>query len=328
VITLALHGEVLVGGWSAAQSHDEKPLSVRYTAETATAALHAIDDLHEDVRAVGACLFEALVHRPPTAGARDPFADVATTEGVRLSPRVCALIRRALRTTKAGGYRSMAELHQAIEACLTEELVETHPSSPARYRHRNRWLRRGAVAACLAMAGTALWMLPHWLNPGDSWSSEIAGESFSDDSWRSRWSGGDAWTVQDGRLVSQGADSSRLTLRQRVSVPVAIEYTARFDPGQRPGDLSVVWSEGGSGGAAAGARTFSIQAGAYDNSYCGIFLQPGDRRLLERAVGTAIGFNRSRTPQRHEPLDPAGSPFGARQPRCCRGRPGRRGGFR
>jgi tetratricopeptide (TPR) repeat protein len=140
-----------------------------------------------------------------------------------------------------------------------------------------RWLWLGVLIVGLAVVAAA-WLMPHCRNPVGSWRTEIASEDFSDDSWRIRWSGSDAWTVQAGRLVSTGAAESKLTLRQRVSVPVAIEYTARIQTGQRPGDLSVVWSEGGAD-AANGARTFLIQAGAYDNSYCGIFLQPGNRRL-------------------------------------------------
>lgn len=290
IITLAMHGEVLVGGWEAARSHLESPLSGRYTAEIGPGALHAIDDLHVDIRSVGACLFEALVRRAPAADASDPFADVGTAEGALLSPRVCALIRCAMRSSKSGGYRSMAEAHRALEHCIADELAEMTPAGAGRYRRPQRWVARIAIGAALAAGVAALWILPHWRNPGDSWSDKVAAEDFSDDSWRVRWSGSDAWTMQNGRLVSTAATSARLTLRQRVSVPVAIEYTAQIQVGQRPGDLSVVWSEGGTEGAGtgqravAGARTFSIQAGAYDNSYCGIFLQPGDQRLAHNTL--------------------------------------------
>lgn len=144
---------------------------------------------------------------------------------------------------------------------------------------RSGSLRGPLIVASALAAGLVLYMLPYWRNPGDSWRNEIAHETFSDDSWRSRWSGSDAWTRQDGRLVSKERGASQLTLRRRVSVPVAIEYTGQIQPGARPGDLSVLWSEGGPDDPVAGARTFAIQAGAYDNCYCGIFIQPGDQRL-------------------------------------------------
>jgi hypothetical protein len=290
VITLALHGEVLVSGWEAARSHQDHPLSGRYTTEAGPGALHAIDDLHVDIRSVGACLFEALVRRPPTPAVSDPFTDVGTAEGSLLSPRVCTLIRCAMRSSKSGGFRSMAELHRAIEHCIADEIAVTNPAGFGRYRRPNRWIARIALGAALVAGVGALWVLPHWRNPGDSWSDTVASEDFSNDSWKIRWSGSDAWTVQQGRLVSSAADSARLTLRQRLSVPVAIEYTAQIQAGKRPGDLSVVWSESGADGTGTGqrtvngARTFSIQAGAYDNSYCGIFLQPGDQRLAHNTL--------------------------------------------
>ncbi len=288
VIVLALHGEVLIGGWSEAMTMQPHPLTIRLGAGRAAGALPELDDLHVDVRAVGACLFEALVWRAPSAGA-DPFADVGPSEGARLSPRLCALIRRALRSDRATGFRGILELRSAIERCAAEELIATSPEGAGRYRRPRRWPARVAIAAGLAALAAAAFVLPHWRYPADSWRTEIVRESFSDESWRERWSGGDAWVMNGGRLVSSGRDDSRLTLRKRLSVPVAIEYTAQIQPGQRPGDLSVVWSESGADGRGTGnklvpgARTFSIQAGAYDNSYCGLFQQPGDRRLAHSA---------------------------------------------
>jgi hypothetical protein len=295
VIVLALHGEVLIGGWSEAAALQPHPLTVRLGAGRAAGAQPEIDDLHVDVRAVGACLFEALVWRPPTAGAADPFADVGAAEGARLSPRLCALIRRALRSDRATGFRGMPELRSAIERCAAEELIAASPESAGRYRRPRRWPTRVAIAAGLVALAAAAFVLPHWQHPADSWRTEIARESFSDDSWRERWSGGDAWVVNGGRLVSSGRDDSRLTLRKRLAVPVAIEYTAQIQAGQRPGDLSVVWSESGADGPGTGqrlvpgARTFSIQAGGYDNSYCGIFQQPGDRRLAHSVLQLETG---------------------------------------
>lgn len=276
-ITLALHGEVLVGAWEAAARHDEHTLSSRYTATTTR--LQAVDDLHGDIRAVGACLFEALVRRPP-AGAGDPFEEVGEAEGALLSPRICALIRGAMRSSSSGGFRSMADLHAAIARCIAEETAAAAVPAACRYRPARRWAGAAIACAGLAAAAAALWLLPHARNPGDSLRTLVASEDFADESWRSRWSGSDDWTVQDGRLVSTSYDSARLTLRRRLSVPVVIEYTGRIIDGQRPGDLSVIWSEGGAGAQAdKGARTFLIQAGAWDNSYCGIFLQPGGQRL-------------------------------------------------
>lgn len=283
-ITLAAHGEVLIGGWDASFTLDQSPISVRYAKEHTSSLLLGLDDMHSDIRAVGACMFESLVRRPPTMGRSDPFADITPADGALLSPRVCALIRRAMGTNKAGGFRSMADLRRTIETCMAAELTETRTAVPGRFHGRKRIVRAVAAAIAVAAVGIAVVIVPHWRNPGDTLNSQITTESFSDESWRSRWSGSDNWATVGGRLVSTANDSARLTLRQRVSIPVAIEYTAQIQEGQRPGDLSVIWSESGAEvssdpKAALGARTFAIQAGAWDNSYCGIFLQPSGQRL-------------------------------------------------
>lgn len=287
-ITLALHGEVLVDGWSAAQQRRQRPQTVRWTGGTPPPPSQ-LDDQHIDLRAIGTCLFEALVLRPPTAGAEDPFADVTPAEGVRLSERICALVRRALRSGGGSGFRNMAELRLALEECAAEELTAVRVSATRRWRRQRGRAWQATAAVLLAAAVAAGWWAASRQRGGGEWNLVVA-ETFEDDVWRTRWSGAGAWVVRDGMLISTAKDSARLNLRQRLHVPVAIEYTGRMLLGQRPGDLSVVWSEGGAEGQgtqgqkAAGARSFSIQAASNDNSYFGIFEQPGYRRLAHNPL--------------------------------------------
>lgn len=98
---------------------------------------------------------------------------------------------------------------------------------------------------------------------------------------------GSMWQVRDGRLVSTASEEALLVFRERLSVPVAIEYTGQILPGERPGDLSVVWSEDETpdqGSATSGttprpSRSYRLQAAAYENSYCAITSDPGNQRL-------------------------------------------------
>lgn len=269
-ITLAPYGEVLVGGWEQGANADGETLSRRYTG-TAT-RLQALDDLHIDLRAVGLCLFEALVRRPPRADG-DPFADVGEVEGALLCPRVCTLIRTAMRSGSSSGFRSAEELHRALADCIAAEAGDAAPATRYRPGRRRSVLLAGALIA-IAIAGWLAW--PARTHGGTGLIS-LAREDFADDGWRSRWSGTEGWVVRDGRLVSAADFSAKLTYRRRLHVPVILEYTGCIQDGQPPGDLSVVWSEAGASERVG--RTFQIQAGARDNSYCCIVLQPDGQRL-------------------------------------------------
>ncbi len=273
VITLAQYGEVLVGGWQYTASQKGTTLSRRYTATTTR--LQVLDDLHGDLHAVGACMFEALVRRPPCRDG-DPFAGIGETEGALLSPRICSLIRSAMRSANDSGFRSAEELHRAIVQCIAAEIADAVP--PRRCLPARFWrLGLATAGVCLVIALAAAWLAV----PGDQADEtrlvDVTKETFADDSWRSRWSGTDDWTVRNGRLISTTEGSARLTYRHRLSVPVVIEYTGSMLDGHPAGDLSVIWSEDLTAGR--GTRIFQIQAGAFDNSHCCIQLRPDNLRL-------------------------------------------------
>lgn len=105
--------------------------------------------------------------------------------------------------------------------------------------------------------------------------SEVLVEDFADPTWKNRW-GEPAnfhgmFKTEGDRLVSTAARSANLYYKQRLTVPVAIEYTGEMLPGSEPCDLSVTWNEGapigleGSEEKPKAMRSLGVQSGGYGN---------------------------------------------------------------
>jgi tetratricopeptide (TPR) repeat protein len=106
------------------------------------------------------------------------------------------------------------------------------------------------------------------------WGVPVLVEDFSDPAWKNRWaeqpSHHGMFTVKDGRLVSIAERSANIHLKQRLTTPVAIEYTGEMLPGSEPCDLSMTWNEGGPAGIddsnTKGQRNVVVQSGGYGNT--------------------------------------------------------------
>ncbi len=282
-ITIALHGDVVVDGW-----------------ESSIEAAAGTDAMQSDIRAVGACLFEILALRPATPGG-DPFRDLTPAEEIQVPEATMPLVRRALASNAVGGYRNMGELRQDVaRVCDSLRLAAYAADAPPRLGRRGRRVLVATMVALLAgLGGVAAWRSyhAHAAAAGPQWEAPTVREDFADEGWRARWRApvdemGAMWQVREGRLVSTAAESANLIFRQRLSVPVAIEYTGQILPGERPGDLSVIWSEdevAAVRGQPSKARSYRIQAAAYENSYCGIFGNPGEQRLAYAPLQVSPG---------------------------------------
>jgi len=116
-----------------------------------------------------------------------------------------------------------------------------------------------------------------------TWGRPLAEVDFSNTSWKTGWDSIGRWEQRDGRLVSAGAKECAMYFKRRLSPPVAIEYTGRFDA-EHQGDLSVWWCEDDPAGVRPGdnsidaTRSWWIQAGAYDNSWCCVWQTPARLR--------------------------------------------------
>ncbi len=175
---------------------------------------------------------------------------------------------------------------------------EAATNQPTQVRRSCRWSAIGWVVLGILLAtGAVAAQRSFRAAPSEpTWGTPIALERFDDASWRSRWqSDGDAnWEVRDGRLVSTAANRALLIYRQRLTPPVAIEYTGQIQPGSRACDLSVWWTE--REGVLAdpakfevGARSWQVQAGAFENQFCAIFRNPGEQRMAYNPVRLVPG---------------------------------------
>jgi hypothetical protein len=295
-IQLGSFGQVVIGNWQAAMTGNERPMTQRFIASSASSPSakesQSLDDLHADVRGVGACLFEALAFRSPARLADDMLGPVTAAERKRIPAPLEGIIRHALGSDKATGYRGMAEFGQDLARFLSNEQLAGY--DPGLGNRLGIWIygrRKRLIAAVLAvvLVGVAVFVVREHLHRINRWGKPIVIETFSDESWRERWAETPAgcFDSTDGRLVSRSPRSARLVYRQRLTTPVAIEYTGQILPKARPGDLSVWWSEHEGvltdpdrlGGDKRTTRVYQIQAGAWENSWCAIFQQPDNRRV-------------------------------------------------
>ncbi|HAT10153.1 MAG TPA: hypothetical protein DCS97_06085 [Planctomycetes bacterium] len=292
VIVVGLHGEVVLGNWRAAMVAHERPATLRYVADLQPTQSHDLDDLHTDIRAVGRCLYEALTLEAYPKDAADPAAALASEVAQGLPPRASAVIRRAVGSDRVNGYRSTAELRVDLDRAAAE--IETSFQQP-RLTASRPTSRRAWLAACLGLVLGGLAVGVYQLLPRapkeTGWGQPIALERFDDANWRDRWlpDGDEQWELRQGRLVSTAPARALLVYRQRLTPPIAIEYTGQILPGERACDLSVWWSEREGvltdpAKFADGARNWQIQAGAYENQFCAIFRNPGEQRMAYNAL--------------------------------------------
>ncbi|MBN8524172.1 MAG: hypothetical protein J0M02_02425 [Planctomycetes bacterium] len=280
-IILGWHGKVVVQGWEKAVEEAERPATMRFVAQAQSPRIIALDDLHTDVRAVGRCLFSALVWSEFPAGEWRLDED----ERARMPPQLEAVIRYAVTSDRTLGYRSIEELGDDLAQYL-------HGVAPSAYRPGG-WIRmRGWMAGHPGLTAAGVLLLVGACTAGaaalllarharEAWGPPVVEETFADESWRTRWieDSKGAFSIENGKLVTQAPRHANLIFRQRLTTPVAIEYTGQILPGSAPCDLSVVWSERDAlpetpNRFTTNSRAYLIQAGAHDNAFCGIIQIP------------------------------------------------------
>lgn len=298
-ILLGWHGQVVIDGWHGALARSERPETLRFVADARPSEAIALDGLHEDIRAAGACLWTALTLREPAPTEDDPAGPVPTAVSMRVPQALEAVARRALTSDAARGYRSIAALADDLTLYVEGRVpVAWRPGPLLRLR---RWLgaHRRAVLATAAVLLPAL-AVGAVLAVGvqrerRTWGDPVAAPSFADDAWRRDWratQGG--FERRGGALASTGERASVLMYARRLTPPVAIEYTGLIPPGSRPGDLSVWWSEHDDAladpvVASNLRRGLVVQAGAYENSFCAIYAHPGYERLARANRQLTLG---------------------------------------
>jgi len=268
LIILTDDDQVVIEGWGKAMGLVDKPPSMR------------TDDLQRDIRSLGSCLFFALAGAPP------PIVDghlgaLPPEHAVRIPGMLLATIRKAIASSAAGGFSSMAELRGELIGFLAGRAPQMPDAVDSAW---GGWRRAAAILLLLVLAaGTVLAVNWRSLSSYATWGKPLVDDDFADAgpqaAWKSRWTTRGDWQHTGGRLVSDASYDCAALFRQRLSPPVAIEYTGFLPSNVRPGELSVWWCEGDPfsvrwGDDVDNTRSWFVQAGAYDNSWSSITQTP------------------------------------------------------
>lgn len=279
-ILVGHHGEVVLSGWGAARMPDERPSPDQTGA-----------DPRDDIFALGATLYHALLLRNPMAG--DATAPPAPTERRAFPAALQAIVRQAMAADPARRYQRVADLRADLqrfqEGLSTSALPERWPVRAARVL----WRRRKSVAAgtlMLATSGFLLGLLLLELSRSVAfWGVPIVDERFTDQDWQKRWrtDPADSWHQEGDRVVTHALKNALLVYPRRLYPPLAVEYDGEILPSTMPCDLSAIWWEGPGlesdrpipiyhDGATPSCW---VQFGAQDNQFSAIFRRPGNQQV-------------------------------------------------
>lgn len=287
VIIIGDDGQIVIEGWSRAMQAVQRPLTMRFCAHVPVPVELAADDLHHDIRSLGACFFTALAGEAPPLDADGQLATSGAALDARLPRPLLAIIRKAMVSSAAEGYASVAALRDDLIRFLAGQQPQSEPTAAGLW---SRLRAAGVVLlVILVVAGAVVALNWRSVSTYATWGKPLVDEDFTNEAWKSRWGSRGRWEQRDGRMVSKSDYDCALLFKQRLSPPVAIEYTGRFNSDVRPGDLSVWWCEDDPFALRPddnvdNARAWWVQAGAYDNSWCTIWQTPARLRSQVNAL--------------------------------------------
>jgi serine/threonine protein kinase/tetratricopeptide (TPR) repeat protein len=251
-----------------------------------------------DIYCLGGTLFHALVLRPPSQAddldefwrkKREGIIDLPTSaERAAVPAPLLAIALRALASAPTDRYPDIDSLVQDLESYQAGLAVRAH-----RYSVREtamRWFRlhrrtlAWSSALLAAVIGLSLMLFGERLKEIATWGSPVLNETFSDESWRSRWAIHNGSFERRGQsLVSTSAAAAVVMCRTRFVGSTAIEFTGEVLPGSPLCDLSIYWCrdmayDDSATQVVSLTDLYKLQVGAYDNS-CSAILLPDNRQL-------------------------------------------------
>jgi hypothetical protein len=244
-IVIGSYGEVMLVDWGAAHLASEelggRNLVIGTPAYMAPEQLTSgVPTPSSDIYGLGATLFHSVLLRAPLGRSETERFWERKARG-SIDPPTKAEMARAPR----------ALLGVAMKA------MSAHP--------RDRYASMNALGEALRdlLAGRKAWLAP-------------VTETLDDQTYLERWvtfpEG--AFERRGDRLVSSGAAGCLLLYKQRLAAGVALEFDGEILAGERPGDLSVFWTEDDVLEPEPHwplRGTISLQVGAYDNLAAGIY---------------------------------------------------------
>jgi len=268
--------EVLVDGWDYAISAVQRPQTTRYVANVPITTMISADGLHEDIRALGLCLFTAVTGRTPAQDTKGNAPSFSYEDQQVIPKPLAAVIGRAMSSSAAEGYNSVADLRGELEQFLAGQVPQV--ATPGVLAESLHWLqvhRRSLATALLAVVVVFTAALVYYwkdVTTFATWGVPIVDERFDTNAWTTSCDTIGGWEVKEGRLESRAETANVLVFKQRLSPPVAIEYNGKFSSAVHAGDLSIWWCEGDylAEGAINSQPGWYVQAGAMGNSWCSI----------------------------------------------------------
>jgi serine/threonine protein kinase len=270
-VMIGSYGEVMVVDWGAAHiARDElvtKGLVIGTPTYMAPEQMKSgITTPATDIYGLGATLFHALLLRAP----------LGRTGSERFWQR---------KQRGSIDPPTSAELSRAPRALLGIAMKAISPQARDRYPS----MKALGEAVRDVLVGRKAWFAP---------LTELLG----DDSYRERWISipEGAFEREDERLVSKSTAACLLLYKHRVGTGVALEFDGEILPGERPGDLSVVWTEDEVFEPVPHfpAHAVSLQVGAFDNLVAGIY-----RDFWQCLQGRSLSIEAGRTYQIRAEID-------------------------
>jgi serine/threonine protein kinase len=271
-IMIGSYGEVMLVDWGAAHvGHDRlagQELIIGTPTYMAPEQLTSgIPSPASDIYGLGATLFHALLLRVPLARDESERFWQRKARG-SIDPPTNTELARAPRALLAIAIKAMSA------------------------QARDRYPSMKALGEALrdVLAGRNAWLPPLL-------------ETLSDDSYLERWVAipEGAFERSGEHLVSKGSAGCLLVYKQRLGAGVALELDGEILKGERPGDLSVVWTEDDVFEPTPHwptRGTISLQVGAFDNLSVGIY-----RDFAHCLQGRSLSIDLGRTYQIRAEVD-------------------------
>jgi len=248
-------------------------------------------DKRSDVFCLGASLFYTIFNRYPTLAKTRPRLLKKRAQGIINHPNkvemqgvpkvLLAICCKAMAVKPEDRYSSVGAFARELKKYQNGLTVSAYKYSIVerlvQWYRRNRQFFWSMLIIFILLVGSVGLIFWQWYQERAGWGRPIVTERFTDDEWRSRWRVIEgAFQRKEGRLVSQNDNASILLFHRRLLGSTALEFEGEVLPGERLGDLSVVWHEDGGRGESRplekNGQLIYFQTGGMSNTLARIHL--------------------------------------------------------